>query len=347
MKNLRLEAPPVRLFILGARAESSLPRDAWVQLSHLFPRSSFHLVFIGPESMANRDDEFPLPERVPHNPYGAIVERPWHSMKISTIVDYYHNIHKTGYFYPYDPYFDCFVLFHPGLGHPASSHEWAETIPMLLETKAPIIVTGYTQYDMERDIEWVNKTAAGEFDLLLKPGENMFRSLRWDMNDMDPQDVSCGNWGVWAFRGKRYVTESFINDIFLQEMLISLADMRRRGRIPSRKLRSSIQRSMSVDTCCPLYVDHLYIARPYISDNPQATAVNEQAKPPRTHLQAKRRTEEEYEATPPCPSPLHQLMSRPSNLSSFMPEVRTRSEESPETGRTPQTVTSRRCRHRC
>lgn len=79
---------------------------------------------------------------------------------------------------------------------------------MLLETKVPIIATGYTQFDMERDIEWVRKTAAGEFDVLLEPGENLFRSLRWDLNDLDPQDVSCGNWGVWAFRGKRYAMRS-------------------------------------------------------------------------------------------------------------------------------------------
>jgi splicing suppressor protein 51 len=206
VKGLRTEAPPVRLFILGARAESSLPRDVWVQLAHLFPHSRIHLIFIGPESMTNRDDEFPLPPRTPTNPFGAVVEdRVWPTMKISTIVDYYHTLHKAGHFYPYDPYFDCFVMFHPGLGHPASSHEWEETIPLLLETKAPIIVTGYTQADMERDIDWVNKTAAGEFDVLMEPGENRFRSLRWDLNDMDPQDVSAGNWGVWAFRGKRYV----------------------------------------------------------------------------------------------------------------------------------------------
>ncbi|OTB08043.1 hypothetical protein M426DRAFT_317554 [Hypoxylon sp. CI-4A] len=205
IKGLRPEAPPVRLFILGARAESSLPRNVWVQLAHMFPRGKFHLIFIGPESMTNRDDEFPLPPRTPSNPFGAIVEdRIWPTMKISTIVDYYHTLHKTGQFYPYDPYFDCFVMFHPGLGHPASSHEWAETVPLLLETKAPIIVTGYTQYDMDRDIEWVRKTCGGEFDLLMEPGENQFRSLRWDLNDLDPQDISCGNWGVWAFRGKRY-----------------------------------------------------------------------------------------------------------------------------------------------
>ncbi|KAK4123777.1 hypothetical protein N657DRAFT_680910 [Parathielavia appendiculata] len=205
VKGLRVEAPAVRIFILGARAESSLPRDAWVQLAHLFPRARIHLIFIGPESMLNRDDEFPLPPRTPTNPFGAIVEdRVWPTMKISTIVDYYHTIHKANHFYPYDPYFDCFVMFHPGLGHAASSHEWEETLPMLLETKAPIIVTGYTQADMERDIDWVHKTAAGEFDVLMEPGENRFRSLRWDLNDLDPQDISAGNWGVWAFRGKRY-----------------------------------------------------------------------------------------------------------------------------------------------
>ncbi|TDZ36378.1 Protein MSS51 [Colletotrichum spinosum] len=207
MKDLRPEAPPVRVFCLGARAESSLPRNTWLQLAHLFPESRIHVIFIGPESMANRDDEFPLPPRTAENPFGMVIEdRISHKLKISTIVDYYHTIHKTGYFAPYDPYFDCFCLFHPGLGHPASSHEWAETLPLLLETKIPIIATGYTQFDMERDIEWVRRTAAGEFDMLLQPGENLFRSLRWDLNDLDPQDVSCGNWGVWAFRGKRYET---------------------------------------------------------------------------------------------------------------------------------------------
>jgi len=206
IKGLRPNPPPVRLFILGARAESSLPRNVWVQLTHLFPRATFHLIFIGPESMLNRDDEFPLPERTPSNPFGAIVEdRITSSMKISTYVEYYHTLHEAGQFYPYDPYFDCFILFHPGLGHPASSHEWSQTIPKLLETKVPVIVTGYTQYDMQRDIDWVKETNGGEMDMLMEPGENTFRSMRWDLNDFDPQDISCGNWGVWAFRGKRYV----------------------------------------------------------------------------------------------------------------------------------------------
>ncbi|KJY01451.1 mRNA processing protein (Mss51) [Zymoseptoria brevis] len=210
VKGLRPNPPPVRLFILGARAESSLPREVWLQLAYLFPRATFHLHFIGPESMTNRDDEYPLPDRTPSNPFGAIVEdRLGGAVKISTYVEYFHTLHEAQHFAPYDPYFDAFVMFHPGLGHPASSHEWASTLPQLLETKVPVICTGYTDFDMQRDIEWAKKEAGGEMDIILEPGENRFRSLRWDMNDLDPGDVSCGNWGVWGFRGKRYETDAY------------------------------------------------------------------------------------------------------------------------------------------
>ena len=195
----------MRLFILGARAESSLPRNHWQQLTFLFPLAPIPIIFIGPESMTNRDAEFPLPERTPANPFGCIVEdRISHELKISTFVEYYHTLHEAQLFQPFDPYFDCFVLFHPGLGHPASSHEWSSTLPLLLETKVPILCTGYTDWDMQRDVDWVQEESKGEMDILMKPGENIFRSRRWDINDFDPVDVSCGNWGVWAFRGKRY-----------------------------------------------------------------------------------------------------------------------------------------------
>jgi splicing suppressor protein 51 len=209
MKNIRLKPPPVRIFILGARAESSLPREVWTQLAYLFPRVAFHLIFIGPESMMNRDAEFPLPERTASNPFGAVVEdRISHQMKISTYVDYFHTLHEAQHFAPYDPYFDVFMLFHPGLGHPISSAEWASTIPMLLDTKCAVFATGYTEFDMKRDYEFIQETAGGEVDLLMEPGENRFRSLRWEMNDNEVQDISAGNWGVWGFRGKRYEAQS-------------------------------------------------------------------------------------------------------------------------------------------
>lgn len=81
---------------------------------------------------------------------------------------------------------------------------------------------------MERDVNWVNQTAKGEFDLLMEPGENRFRSLRWDLNDLDPQDISCGNWGVWAMRGKRYV---WLLMSLLRMSANDFIDMRRRGKM--------------------------------------------------------------------------------------------------------------------
>ncbi|KAK6441992.1 translational activator for mitochondrial COX1 [Oleoguttula sp. CCFEE 5521] len=206
---LRPNPPPVRLFILGARAESSLPREVWLQLSHLFPRVAFHLIFIGPEALANRPDDV-APPPTPGNPFSAVVEdRLGGQMKISTYATVFEALHQAQHFAPYDPYFDAFVLFHPGLGHPASSASWAPTLPILLDTKIPVICTGYTEFDMQRDIDWVKEQGGGEVDFLLEPGENRFRSLRWEVNDLDPGDVSAGNWGVWGFRGKRYEADRY------------------------------------------------------------------------------------------------------------------------------------------
>jgi mitochondrial splicing suppressor protein 51 len=209
IKTLKLAPPPVRIFVLGARAESSLPRQIWLQLTALFHDIQFHIIMIGPESMMNRDAEFPLPERTPRNPFGAVVEADLSvSLKMSTYVEYYQTLHEARHFVPFDPYFDMFVLFQPGIGHPVASKEWEGTVPQLLETKCPIIVTGYTQLDMERDVDWVKDRFGSEMDMLLQPGENRFRSLKWDINDLDPHDITAHNWGIWAFRGKRYEAQT-------------------------------------------------------------------------------------------------------------------------------------------
>ncbi|KAF2874250.1 zinc-finger of mitochondrial splicing suppressor 51-domain-containing protein [Massariosphaeria phaeospora] len=206
-KNARLAPPPVRLFVLGARAEASLPRATWMQMVYLFHRVQFSINFIGPDSMANREKELPLPERTPLNPFGAVVEdRLSNALKISTYVEYYHTLHKTGHFAPYDPYFDCFVAFHPGFGNPATLHEWEETIPLLLETKCPVIATGYTPDDVMQDYNHLQQRYGNEMDILLNPGENIFKSQRWDLNDLDPHNITASNWGLYAFRGKRYET---------------------------------------------------------------------------------------------------------------------------------------------
>jgi splicing suppressor protein 51 len=178
-----------------------------MQMAYLFHRVQFSLHFIGPEALANRENEGPAPEKTPLNPFGAVIEdRISNAMKISTYVAHYETLHKANYFQPFDPYFDCFIAFHPGFGNPASMHEWEETLALLLETKCPVIATGYSPWDMVQDVQHLKDRYDNEMDILLEPGENRFRSLRWDINDLDPHDITCSNWGLYAFRGKRYET---------------------------------------------------------------------------------------------------------------------------------------------
>lgn len=58
------DKPQVRLFILGARAESSLPPHVWEQLCMLFPSALLHLHFIGPQvSLPKPADEMKKPTK--------------------------------------------------------------------------------------------------------------------------------------------------------------------------------------------------------------------------------------------------------------------------------------------
>lgn len=95
---------------------------------------------------------------------------------------------------------------------------------------------------MERDRKWVEEKVGGEVDLLMEPGENRFRSLRWDLNDLDPQDISCGNWGIWAFRGKRLVfyLMSYAS-ITIRNILTCIADMKLHAKILNKTLSPVIQ----------------------------------------------------------------------------------------------------------
>ena len=63
------DKPQVRLFILGARAESSLPPHVWEQLCMLFPSALLHLHFIGPQvSLPKPVDEMKKPTKSSTSP---------------------------------------------------------------------------------------------------------------------------------------------------------------------------------------------------------------------------------------------------------------------------------------
>lgn len=205
-ENLIADGQPFRIFILGARAESSLPADVWIQgLPFIFPDITFHVHFIGPEAIV------PKGRNVTRTVDGGLTEHYHPRLTFTTHQELYHTLHKSQTFGPFDPYLDVFYLPCPGLGHPMTKGQWADTMPALLETKCGIFITGYSQEDMQRDIKFIAETCKNEHDLLLRPGENEFASRKWDVSDLDPRDIIRNNWGIFGVRGKLYELDSASN----------------------------------------------------------------------------------------------------------------------------------------
>lgn len=122
----------------------------------------------------------------------------------------YERIHDQ--FGPFDPYSDVFFAFHPGFGFPSSmtpgkvqvqpEAEWGDTLPLVLQTKCPLFVTGFSPADVERDVKSLEGVPGvdGEFDWILNPGENFFCSEQWDVAEFDPRVLVKSNWGIWGIR---------------------------------------------------------------------------------------------------------------------------------------------------
>ncbi|KAG8759036.1 translational activator for mitochondrial COX1 [Serendipita sp. 396] len=265
--------PPVRIFILGSRAESFLPPHVWDQLSLMFPSATLSIYHIGPDVSLPKvslpsEEEIPGPEAPPATSQGTVEEeqvptlessetlaltkaereelnamRVWKpkipelkmarytrndvvnygvpsytspvndQLQIAALRSPYGDVHAR--FGPFDPYTDVFFAFQPGFGFPsqhtpgipqiASGSEWGGVIPLILETKCSLFVTGFSPEDIERDIRSLEGVPgiAGEFDWILTPGENPFKSERWEVAEFDPRLMVRTNWGIWGIRGKR------------------------------------------------------------------------------------------------------------------------------------------------
>ncbi|GAA6050071.1 hypothetical protein JCM3770_001355 [Rhodotorula araucariae] len=213
-----LPPAPVRIFILGARAESSLPSHVLAQLSHLFPSIPLHLVFIGPEAFIPRGSSAATPssaDAANSGVYGV----PSHTriehdgrLTVTSLRGSYSDVHDV--LGPFDPYQDVFFAFSPGFGFPDEvdpartqlETNWSAAVRSILETKCALFCTGFSPADIERDVVALDRAEGikGEFDWLVTPGENVFGSEKWEIAEFDPRVAVKTNWGVWGIRGKRY-----------------------------------------------------------------------------------------------------------------------------------------------
>lgn len=168
---------PFRVFLLGARSESTLPADIWLQLVHLFPRTPFNVYFIGPEAgvplvtgrkrehlkMSEDGTQYGVPScTVNVNP----------QLKLISLKANYENVHHM--FGPFDPYQDVFFAFSPGLGFPDQSANavdpatgepqvqaqtsWKTALQQILETKCGLFFTAFSPTDLARDVSAIYGT---------------------------------------------------------------------------------------------------------------------------------------------------------------------------------------------
>ncbi|EDO17065.1 hypothetical protein Kpol_530p35 [Vanderwaltozyma polyspora DSM 70294] len=190
---------PMRIFILGARAEAQLPGHVWKQFQYLFPEQEFEIHFIGPECYLNKEKNQYITSSTP------IVKKVDDTLKLVFHPDYFHVFHEAQDFFPYDPFLDVFFTFHPGYAYPETTEIWlGETMKALLDTKCAIFTTGFSKQDLLRDIDVVKNRYGNELDMLMDPVKNVFGSTKWELNDMNPQEVYQFNMYIAGFRGKRY-----------------------------------------------------------------------------------------------------------------------------------------------
>ncbi|AAS51076.1 ACL152Wp [Eremothecium gossypii ATCC 10895] len=194
-----VRSKPMRIFILGARAEAQLPGHVWKQLQYLFPGSNMEIHFIGPEALYDRQRKEYVHSSTP------VSKRVDGTLKLVHHTDYLHVFHEAQDFFPYDPYNDVFFCFHPGFASAEGRSSWMDkTVPALLETKCAIFVTGFHRDDMFGDFEALRASHDAEMDVLMHPTKNIFGSTKWELNDMNPHEVYQFNMYIAGFRGKRY-----------------------------------------------------------------------------------------------------------------------------------------------
>jgi len=135
------------------------------------------------------------------------------SLTVTSLRATYSEVHAQ--FGEMDPFQDVFFAFSPGFGFPSptsphltqiqSPAEWGPVLPVILESKCALFVTGFSPTDVERDVRSLDgvEGVSGEFDWIITPGPNPFGSEKWEVADFDPRVMVKINWGIWGIRGKR------------------------------------------------------------------------------------------------------------------------------------------------
>lgn len=215
----------VKVLVLGARAESSLPVSWWYEyltsFSHCFRHTE--LRFVGPDlqknlSMSDKDASLawsPLSDGSDKAPTTDDRPATLHTLKIWNHNDNLADknpLHNHPDMIKTMLWADAFVLLNPGIGSDAQKSSWDPTLRLLLQTRKPVVCTAHGSRDLERDLSALSRLSDEEdsqelgesVQFLIPPHDNPYRSFRVTV-DENESDERCKrvttNHSLYAFSG--------------------------------------------------------------------------------------------------------------------------------------------------
>lgn len=165
----------LNVLIIGARSESSLPKEWWLHTLYAQTRvKRLKIDFVGPDLI------------IPPKSTSTTLSNDENSIKfewnegyveIANVQDknkiaFHEHTNKLELLRS----FDLFVLFNPGFGSKPLQHQWEETLKLLLWTRKPIVATAHGHHDLSRDLDAV-KRISGEEDHQGKRESNPYMAM--------------------------------------------------------------------------------------------------------------------------------------------------------------------------
>ena len=218
---IEMEKRPLRVLVVGARAESSLPALWWREcLLSCFHsgaiRGGIDIGLLGPGLQTMKAS--PLDNSITFNMHPQ--RFPGDKVDIDVVGKVYHVENGMALLHQHPLHMklllqtDLFVLFNPGMGHSVLKEGWEETIKLLCMSRKPVICTAHSLVDLQRDkrcLESVTSaTDAVEQDLgeplefMFEAHENPFASGKrtFDTKEEEGAQIVTTNQYIHAFRGK-------------------------------------------------------------------------------------------------------------------------------------------------
>lgn len=219
----RRDLKSIKILVVGARSESSLPVPWWQEM--LFANTnllSHHLRMVGPGLQLNKEiagdasctADIRELTMMGDNEYSKFL-RITNNYSLSTakkIHDDFTVLHEHPESLKLLQWADVFVLFNPGYGNDNLKASWDPTMKLLLQTRKPILCTAYGHHDLKRDLTTLDAITAetddqelGEpIDFLIPPHENPFKTFKCTLDAREPGDhgIVTTNHSIYAIQAK-------------------------------------------------------------------------------------------------------------------------------------------------